>query len=205
MNTLKASKTYCFHGLNDDILNKYLLILPENSIVFFDDGLSSLYNYKEFFKDYKKLKFVVAINPWVVMQADKCAKQGKIRLEYARCDEAHNTIITKHKFYYYLTSEMIKDLHFNYDIEIADHSWDHFLFDKKSKKLKEKVNYYREIIQKSKDFYKKINIIPAKYVRPYNKLNILYETLVKKILNINDFYGAERINGEWNFYYEKKK
>ena len=198
-------QTYCFHGLNNDILNN-ILNLPENSIVFFDDGLSSLYNYETFLNEYQsvfKIKFIIAINPWIVKQADKCFDLGKIKLDYERCDVAHD-FAKKYKFYYYLTSDMIKDLHFNCNIEIADHSSDHFLFEKRLKNLKEKVKYYKEIIQKSKEFYKELNIYPTKYVRPYNKENLIYETLVKKILNIKEIYGAERIDGEWNKYNKGK-
>ena len=198
--------SYCLHGLNEKIIDM-IKEFPMNSLVFFDDGLASLYKYKDFLKEYSdktKVQFITAVNPWVVLQADKCSEREKIKLDYVKCDVAHNTIAINQKFYYYLTSKMIKDLFFNYGVEIADHSWNHFLFEKRTKGLKAKTVYYKEIINKCKSFYDGINIYPTKYVRPYNRENILYEVLVSKILNIKNIYGGERINGEWNSYFKKK-
>jgi len=193
----KKLNTYCLHGLNDKIIN-YILEFPENSLVFFDDGLASLYNYRDFFKEYTKVKFIIAINPWVVENATEFYKNGKINFDYIECFNAHKKIITRLEFNHYLPIELIQELNSKYNCEIADHSYDHFLIRKKIRNLREKVNYYKELVSKSKKFYEKNKINPTKYVRPYNRENSVYEVLVKKNLGIKDIYGAERISGPWN-------
>jgi hypothetical protein len=193
--------SYCMHGLNKDIIEKYILTFPENSLVFFDDGLASLYKYKDFLKEYKKVHFIIAINPYVVLNADK---EKEINIEYIECAKAHDLIKRKRDFSHYLNSEMIKGL--SEYCEIADHSWDHFLFDKNIYKVKLKLSEYNEKIKKSLKFYEEIKITPKKYVRPYNRENPIYEMFIIKKFKINkeNIYGGERISGAWNSY-EKDK
>ena len=192
-------KTYCLHGLNKRIVD-YILEFPKDSLVFFDDGLASLYQFKNFLLNYKEVKFIIGINPWVVLQADDCSTKREIDTEYIFCTEAHNNI-KNNKFFNYLNSKMIKELwNKGNGCEIADHSWNHFIFEKRTKGLREKSNYYKELVQKSKAFYDQLNIYPTKYIRPYNKENLVYETYVKKILNVKNIYGEERISGLWNSY-----
>ncbi len=196
MDSRKQLKTYCLHGLNERVVD-YILGFPKDSLVFFDDGLASLYTFKSFLMNYKDVKFIIGVNPWIALKA---GEEKNIDIDYIKCAEAHNLVKTKQDFSHYLNSKMIKELSLG-GCEIADHSWDHFIFEKRTKGLKAKTEYYKDIINKSKDFYNVLDIHPTKYIRPYNRENQVYEILVKKILDIKDIYGAERINGPWNSYY----
>jgi len=200
--------TYCMHGLSEKNI-EYIKEFPENSLVFFDDGLASLYKYKEFLKNYKKVNFIIAINPYIVLNAPKNPDINEIT-----CVEAHNQIKIFKNFNHYLNLDMIREL--SKYCEIADHTWDHFL-KPLPKNLKKQLGLIQGLIINDLNFYKenlpeifkKFQEEGMKIVWPYNHEIDLYRAYFNKIAKKDygitkiNYYGKERLSGLWNSYYEK--
>jgi len=193
------------HGLNDQIITHFLTF--SNEIITFDDGLASLYKYKEeLYQLSKKNTIILFINPFIVKEADFL----DINIEFIECFKAHELAL-KNDFSHFLNTKMIKKL--SKFCKIGLHGWDHFLWPKKCSpsRIKCLIEWYKDDVKKSWKWFEsnfpefKIKKT-IRFAWPYNQeieLYKIYQDHFYKKLNKNiKYYGAERLSGWWN-YYEK--
>jgi hypothetical protein len=209
---MKKKIVYILHGLNNNIIDYFYNLNLKKTKLTFDDGLASIYKYKNFLKDMsKKNKIILFINPYFVTKAD----YFDINIEFIECFHAHKKAM-KGNFENYLNTEMILEL--SQFCEIGLHGWDHFIkpisFKKNESRLKTLVDHYKKDIEKSWQWLSKT--IPEylikkkiKFAWPYNKKIEIYEILqnkfYRKLDKIIEYYSSERISGWWNYYEKEKK
>jgi len=193
-------KSFLLHGLNQDML-EYLKEI-HNSLLTFDDGLASVYKYRN---DLKKitsennLKVILFINPGILLQAP----ENNI-LDFIRCSVAHEKIRenSREGFLYFMNLNQLKEM-ISLGYEVGFHSYDHFLFTKKPKRLKDQIKIFSEDINKQIKFAEENNIDFKYFAWPYNEEIPIYKTLLIKEFGDIKFYGKERLSLPFFNLYEK--
>jgi len=192
---------YCLHGVNPDIL-KTMLRFKKSSVIYFDDGLASVYKYrKELLKtqEFKKFTFNVPIIPYFIEHANFTI----IDQEYCTCLEANKNALNNN-FKNYMSQEMIDEL-FCLGFDISLHSYDHFMF---GISLENQLKWLMDYVEENEELFPNKDKNGIEFIWPYNKKN---DDFLKEYNNFQ--YKSDlplrflrhdiRIDGEWNSYFKK--
>ena len=204
------------HGLNDILItslhdkikNTIKLNNKGNSankiteIIFcFDDGLRSIFTYKDKLLSYKnkyekdiKITYLVGINPYFVIKSDK----SKIKnYEYIRCFKAHENAL-KGNFSNYLNTDELITLD-RYGFINVLHSYDHFInlypnFNKTIRVLSKYENKFNIKDKKLKNYI--INDIEKQFSYLFDKYNPVFRNLYMSDI----FYFIQPFNIDLIYY-----
>ena len=228
MNYNINKKTIMLHGLNDDIISYFKNKDFKDYYFTFDDGLASLYKYKDFLKDIaENNKVIISVNPFIVNEA--C--ESEVNTDFIECFRAHDKIKYKSDFSHFLNLEMLKEIIYSHNnIKIGLHDCDHFLGitykpeysfinsgitrlhstpEKLSLKMKEyqnRIMYQISWLYKNFPEEKENKIIY--FTWPYNDerqfYKIAWRMFEKKENKKIIYFGKGRITGFWNYYKKDK-
>ena len=180
------SEIIMIHEVNDKVL-KAVETLDRDSIITFDDGLYTQFQYREHFVFFKRVIFFV--NPSII-----CESVENQSDEYIQCHNAHKKAF-KGCFENYMTLEQIQRISKEsmYNFEIGSHSYNHKYFKDSKSLIKD--------IQDSLDFFENRNIPIKSFCFPYNQdsKNPHFIHAVKLKFKDLDIFGSNRIPIESKF------
>lgn len=180
------SEIIMIHEVNNKVLET-VETLGRDSIITFDDGLYTQFQYREHFVFFKRVIFFV--NPSII-----CESVVNQSDEYIQCHNAHKKAF-KGCFENYMTLEQIQRISKEsmYNFEIGSHSYNHKYFKDSKSLIKD--------IQDSLDFFESHNIPIKSFCFPYNQdsKNPHFIHAVKLKFKDLDIFGSNRIPIESKF------
>lgn len=155
------------------------MVIPENSLLTFDDGLYSQYQYGRYLPN-KKIFF---ISSGIV-----CNQQQS--LEYIKCKAAHIKAFGGN-FENYMTVSQIREL--SKTSEIGGHSHSHLNLNQ-FRSLLDKVNHIKKDTEAMLEWFDiNLKMRPTSFCFPYNdNMQGMYKAVLVKY-GFTSFYGDERI------------
>jgi hypothetical protein len=195
----------CIHSLDEKNIYKISKLNKENDILTFDDGLYSIYLYKNLLKYFKEK--ILFISPSLIYN-------GKEKQTQNSCFESMYNHFYNNDNSSYMTIDQLKEME-DLGFKIEAHSYYHlslkynlFLSDSLHKKIMNNYKlhsylcikndkYKKEDTEKMLEWFdKNMKIIPKKYCFPFNQYTKELIIFLEKY-NFNEFYG-KNINNRIN-------
>jgi len=167
--------------------------LNPDIILTFDDGLYSNWWYFKKLNNIFNGPKIFLVNADIVLSANEL-KEHKLKVDI-ECTEAHENYFRNNDASAYMQMIHLKAISQYQNCFIGWHTNNHtdLTFPDENISLKDKIIFFKEDIQKAKEFFETLELPLKHFQFPYNKEDQIYLSLLKKEINSNIIYYPSRI------------